>query len=94
MELFTNPSAPPIEYEYFSSEHFVYVNNMYRIPPSKKLPQSPKNNFPQPSAPPLDVNIINTNYPSNPDYRIGNKLSIPGYVRPEKKDGNGCCIIF
>jgi len=93
MDLCRNPypSAPPVEDEYFSEEHFVYVNNMYRIPPNSKLPPTPKNNFPQPSAPPLD-GIIVTKYHSNPDYRVGNTLSIPDYIRVEKK--KSCCIIF
>lgn len=92
MELCSNPfpSAPPINDEYYSPEHFVQVNNiMYRFPPNKKLPPSPKNNFPQPSAPPLDGIIYNYN-PNIPDYRVGNQIIIPGYIREEKKK---CCII-
>lgn len=97
MELCKNPfpSAPPVEDEYYSPEHFVYVNNiMPHYPPRKRLPPSPKNFSPQPSAPPpdnVDYTIYNaTHY--KPDYRYGNQISIPGYIR-QKKVEKKCCII-
>ena len=69
------------------------ANTISSSPPARPLPR-PGYAYPMPSAPPLDDVFYKGIFRSpNPDYRVGNTLSIPGYVREEKKIGKGCCII-
>jgi len=73
----TMPSAPPLNYSY---------------PPAYPPPQ-PGKKYPIPSAPQLDNYFGQGIFRSqNPDYRVGDRLNIPGYIR-NKKTGKGCCII-